>query len=158
MVWTVLPSPVGPLTAVARDGALAALWLEGQKYAGIPAGSRVTPVEDPALAALEVWLETYFSGRDPGPFPAPLAPEGTAFRRRVWDALLEIPWGETVTYGALAARLGTSARAVGGAVGHNPISIVIPCHRVVGSAGGLTGYAGGLDRKAFLLALERRNG
>lgn len=85
----------------------------------------------------------------------PLAPRGTAFQRRVWDALLAIPYGETRTYGELAAALGSSARAVGSAVGKNPVSVIIPCHRVLGAGGSLTGYAGGLDRKRALLALER---
>ena len=155
MAWTVFPSPLGPLTAAADRGALCGLWMAGQKYEGTPAGAPGLPSEDPTLAALAQWLGCYFSGRDPGPFPAPLAPVGTAFQHRVWDALREIPWGRTVTYGSLAARLGSSPRAVGSAVGRNPISIVIPCHRVVGAGGQLTGYAGGLERKALLLALEK---
>ncbi len=102
------------------------------------------------------WLDIYFSGRDPG-FAPPLSLRGTAFERSVWAELMKIPFGQTATYGAIAARLGLprgAARAVGGAVGRNPVSLVVPCHRVVGANGRLTGYAGGLERKRFLLALE----
>ena len=104
-------------------------------------------------------LDTYFAGRRPQ-WDIPLQMEGTAFRRAVWDILRTIPYGETVTYGEIATSLAAqsgkraSARAVGGAVGHNPISIIVPCHRVIGSDGSLTGYAGGMDRKKYLLALE----
>lgn len=116
--------------------------------------------ETATLAEVKRWLDIYFSGREPDFLP-PLHPLGTPFRRAVWELLLQIPYGRTVTYGELARRLAAkqglvhmSAQAVGGAVGHNPISILIPCHRVVGSGGNLTGYAGGIDKKVRLLELE----
>lgn len=119
-----------------------------------------TEQETPILSEVKCWLDCYFSGRDPGA-PPPLHPTGSAFRQAVWALLLQIPYGETVTYGALAERLAAerglarmSAQAVGGAVGHNVIPIIIPCHRVVGTDGSLTGYAGGIDRKRRLLELE----
>lgn len=110
------------------------------------------------LLQASLWLERYFSGKDPGPVP-PLAPQGSAFRQAVWALLQEIPYGQITTYGALTKQLrsrgiAASPQAVGGAVGHNPISILIPCHRVVGSGGSLTGYAGGIEKKCFLLELE----
>ena len=146
--------PLGRLTLAAAGGCLAGLWLPGQKYYMAGAGEYV-PGEDAApLPLARLWLEAYFAGERPCPNELPLAPRGTAFQRRVWQALLDIPYGRTVTYGDLARQLGSSARAVGGAVGKNPISILIPCHRVVGSGGSLTGYSGGLDNKRFLLALE----
>ena len=154
MVYTLtLPSPLGDLTLASRGEALCGLWFNGQKYfaAGLPAEREERDL--PVFRETRRWLATYFSGAAPDFLP-PLAPEGTPFRRRVWEALLTIPYGETVTYGELAQRLGTAPRAVGSAVGRNPVSILIPCHRVVGS-GGLTGYAGGLDRKRALLELER---
>ncbi len=154
MVYTLsLPSPLGDLTLASRGEALCGLWFNGQKYfaAGLPAEREERDL--PVFRETRRWLETYFSGSAPDFLP-PLAPEGTPFRRRVWEALLTIPYGETVTYGELAKRLGTAPRAVGSAVGRNPVSILIPCHRVVGS-GGLTGYAGGLERKRALLELER---
>ena len=146
------PSPLGEITLGSRGEALCGLWFKGQKYfaAGLPAEREERDL--PVFRETRRWLEAYFSGSAPDFLP-PLAPEGTSFRRRVWEALLTIPYGETVTYGELAKRLGTAPRAVGSAVGHNPVSILIPCHRVVGS-GGLTGYAGGLDRKRALLELE----
>ena len=102
----------------------------------------------------KAWLDLYFAGERPLFLP-PLQPDGTVFQLRVWDALTSVPYGETLTYGALASALGSSPRAVGQAVGKNPISLLIPCHRVVGADGSLTGYAGGADRKAYLLRLER---
>lgn len=124
------------------------------------AGWEERPAGAPVLAQAAHWLARYFAGGDPGPTP-PLAPDGSPFRQAVWAALMEIPYGQTRTYGqlaqALAQRTGKKAapRAVGGAVGHNPISLMIPCHRVVGAGGALTGYAGGLERKKALLALEK---
>ncbi len=165
-------SPLGPIT-LASDGIfLTGLWFDGQKYFGATAGP--SPVRDdgslPAFAETVRWLDLYFSGVCPDFLP-PLSIEalpGSAFRRSVWKILLTIPYGQTVTYGEIAARLaaqrtsasvhsvpgGSLARAVGTAVGHNPVSLVIPCHRVLGAGGKLTGYAGGLDRKEKLLALE----
>ena len=154
MIYTVLPSPLGPLTVSAEDDTLTGLWLEGQKYfAATLAPDACRQDNAPIFAALARWLSDYFAGST-ALCPLPLAPRGTAFQRRIWDALREIPYGSAVTYGELAQQLGSAPRAVGGAVGRNPISIVIPCHRVVGSGGSLTGYAGGIDRKRFLLELE----
>ena len=153
-----LSSPMGPLHLAADGAALTGLWLEGQKYFAATLTGREQTAGLPVFDEARHWLDAYFSGKTPGPLP-PLAPRGSAFRQEVWKLLLEIPRGETTTYGALAERLRTrgmaaSAQAVGGAVGHNPISILIPCHRVVGSDGSLTGYAGGLDKKRKLLELE----
>lgn len=156
MCWTSLASPIGPLTAASDGEAITGLWLEGQKYfaAGLEPDAREEP-ELPIFQETANWLECYFSGRNPLHLP-PLAPGGSDFRKAVWKRLLEIPFGKTSTYGELAKELGSSPRAVGGAVGHNPISILIPCHRVLGSGGNLTGYAGGVSRKKFLLELERQ--
>ena len=152
-------SPLGPITLAGEDGALTGLWFDGQKYfgAGLPAG---TPEgEPPVFRQVRAWLDRYFRGEDPGPAP-PLAPAGTAFQRAVWEVLREIPYGRTATYGQVAQAAGrglgrnTFPRAAGSAVGRNPISLLIPCHRVVGAGGSLTGYAGGLERKEALLKLE----
>ena len=156
---TTLPSPVGTLTLASDGEALTGLWLEGQKYfgAGLP-DTAVRAAELPVFQAAEAWLAAYFS-RSPLPALPPLAPRGTPFRQAVWQLLREIPYGTVTTYGALAQTLrdrgiSAAAQAVGGAVGRNPISILIPCHRCVGSCGSLTGYAGGVARKRFLLELE----
>jgi len=154
-----MPSPVGILTAASDGEQITGLWIAGQKYYAdtLPHGAREQDV--PIFASLRHWLAIYFSGKHPDFLP-PLAPTGSAFRHAVWKILGEIPYGEVMTYGdiaqQLAARTGQqqSAQAVGGAVGHNPISILIPCHRVVGADGSLTGYAGGLDAKVHLLRLE----
>lgn len=152
-------SPLGPITLAGEDEALTGLWFDGQKCfgAGLPAG---TPEgEPPVFRQVRAWLDRYFRGEDPGPAP-PLAPAGTAFQRAVWEVLREIPYGRTATYGQVAQAAGrglgrnTSPRAAGSAVGRNPISLLIPCHRVVGAGGSLTGYAGGLERKEALLKLE----
>ena len=154
-------SPLGEILLAGNGEGLTGLWFAGQKYfaQGLPGDA--APGEDTVLAQTCRWLDRYFAGEDPGPLP-PLAPRGTPFRREVWDILLTIPPGEVLTYGDIAARLAQSrgiahfsAQAVGGAVGHNPVSILIPCHRVVGRDGSLTGYAGGLWRKEALLVLER---
>ena len=154
-------SPLGEILLAGNGEGLTGLWFAGQKYfaQGLPGDA--APGEDAVLAQTCRWLDRYFAGEDPGPLP-PLAPRGTPFRREVWDILLTIHRGEVLTYGDIAARLAQSrgiahfsAQAVGGAVGHNPVSILIPCHRVVGRDGSLTGYAGGLWRKEALLALER---
>ena len=152
-------APYGRYVMAAEDGALTGLWLEGQKYfpSDLPEPSGE---EAEIFARTRRWLDAYFAGRQPDVSALPIAPRGSAFAQSVWQ-LLEIPYGQTVTYGQLAKRLAEqrgltrmSAQAVGGAVGHNPISVIIPCHRVLGSHGTLTGYAGGLDRKEFLLKLE----
>ena len=150
-------SPLGGIMLASDGQALTGLWFEGQRHfaAGLDGEheEKALPVFDEAAR----WLDAYFGGREPG-FTPPLRPRGTAFRRAVWEQLLTVPCGETVSYGQLAARLGlprAAARAVGGAVGRNPVSLIIPCHRVVGADGSLTGYAGGLERKRRLLALER---
>lgn len=151
---TTLPSPLGPLLLASDGTALTGLWLENQKY--FAAGLDPETQEAPALPVFRetaLWLAGYFAGKRPPALP-PLAPAGTAFRQSVWSRLLEIPYGQTCTYGALAAELGSSPRAVGSAVGRNPISILIPCHRLLGADGSLTGYAGGVEKKRFLLKLE----
>ncbi|MDO5678411.1 MAG: methylated-DNA--[protein]-cysteine S-methyltransferase [Propionibacteriaceae bacterium] len=151
---SIMDSPIGPLTIVERDGGLAAVYMAEHAHApGVEAlGERV----DDALPEATRQLAEYFAG-ERTEFDLALNPAGTEFQRQVWAALSEIPYGETRTYGQLAAELGrpSASRAVGMANGRNPISIVVPCHRVVGSSGKMTGYAGGVARKEFLLALER---
>ena len=142
---------------MASDGnALCGLWFDGQRFFASTLGEHETR-DLPLFRETCRWLDVYFSGRDPG-FTPPLSLGGTPFLRTVWEELLRIPFGKTVTYGEIADRIGalsrTSARAVGGAVGHNPVSLIVPCHRVVGAGGALTGYAGGLDLKRRLLFLE----
>jgi len=152
--YTVYSSPLGELTLASDGASLTGLWMEGQRYFGAGEAFRATGDALPVFAAAKTWLDAYFSAQ-PLPDLPPLAPEGTDFRRRVWQQLLAVPYGKTVTYGELAAAVGCSAaRAVGAAVGRNPISILIPCHRVVGAGGKLTGYAGGLTRKRWLLEHE----
>jgi methylated-DNA-[protein]-cysteine S-methyltransferase len=151
MLTTTLPSPLGPLTlAASDDGALTGLWTDGR------APDPAWRADHGPFATVAERLEAYFAGQVVDFAGLPTAAAGTPWQRRVWAALREIPYGATTTYGALAARLGapTASRAVGAANGRNPISIVVPCHRVIGSSGALTGYAGGLDRKRALLALE----
>lgn len=151
------PSPLGDLTLLGDERALYGLWFTDQRYFGadydlttIPTGSTA-----PLNLALD-WLRAYFDGQAPDPFDLPLHPEVTDFRARVLQVLTQIPYGQTVTYHQIATLLGqpTASRAIGGAVGHNPLSILIPCHRVVGRQGDLTGYAGGIERKIALLTLE----
>ena len=156
MRWTVLPSPLGDLTLARTEAGIAGLWFADHR--GGPGESLDGPDarrDDTAFADVAGQLAEYFAGERRS-FDLPLAPRGEAFARSVWAALREIPYGETSTYGALARRLGGvgHAQAVGVANGRNPISIVVPCHRVVGHDGALVGYAGGLWRKRFLLALE----
>ncbi len=152
-------SPLGGILLVSDGEALRGLYFAGQRHC--PAA--LAAEERPELAVFEktrVWLRRYFAGERPD-FSVPLRLEGTAFQRAVWERLRAIPYGETVSYGALAAELARtgakpcSARAVGGAVGRNPVSILVPCHRVVGADGSLTGYAGGTERKRALLEIER---
>ncbi len=149
-----VPSPLGGLTLSSDGEALTGLWFDGQAHFGAGLSDdyeeKPLPVFDEALR----WLSVYFSGREPD-FTPPLRLRGTAFQRAVWQELLTVPYGRTMSYGELARRLGTaSARAVGGAVGRNPVSLIVPCHRVLGADGRLTGYAGGLERKRYLLRLE----
>lgn len=157
MTWSTVDSPIGELTVVAEDGALVGLYMTGHRPTPDPEsfGERV----DDALPAATAQLAEYFAGERTA-FDLPLAPRGTAFQQAVWAALRDIPYGETRSYGELAAALGRpgASRAVGLANGHNPISIVVPCHRVVGAGGKLTGYAGGMERKSWLLALELSGG
>ena len=159
MFYCTVPSPLGELTLASGGAALTGLWLPGQMYfaAGLSYGAENKP-DLPVFLAAKAWLAAYFAN-EPLPKMPLLKPEGTSFRKAVWQKLREIPAGEVVTYGTLAAQLrqdgiAASPRAVGGAVGHNPISILIPCHRVIGSGGKLTGYAGGLQAKTYLLKLE----
>ncbi|MEU1671433.1 methylated-DNA--[protein]-cysteine S-methyltransferase [Streptomyces roseifaciens] len=151
---TVTDSPYGPLTLVATDGRLCGLYMEGQRHR--PPRETFGEPDPAAFARAREQLEEYFAGSRTA-FDLPLALAGTGFQRTVWNALLEIPYGETVSYGLLAARIGrpSAARAVGLANGKNPVGIIVPCHRVVGANGALTGYGGGLPRKQRLLDFER---
>ena len=160
MLYTcTLTTPLGDMTAAANGEALVGLWFVGQKY--YPPHTE-TWIEKPELEVFEdlrAWLADYFAGRTPMA-DLPLEPQGTPFQTAVWKALRAIPTGQLTTYSAIArelagGRASMSSQAVGGAVGRNPISIVIPCHRVIGINGSLTGYAGGLDRKKALLELEK---
>ena len=184
-------SPLGEMTLAANAEGLIGTWFEHQKHYGLvgtagiafdmsthteaPSRTQISPRDVSSahlvLDAAKTWLDIYFSGRDPGARP-PLHLMGTAFQRAVWARLVEIPYGETMTYGTIANELASakrteaashgedpsavrvSARAVGGAVGRNPVSVIVPCHRVIGANGSITGYAGGLDRKHALLCLE----
>jgi methylated-DNA-[protein]-cysteine S-methyltransferase len=149
-----MESPVGPLTLVATDGVLNGLYMDDQRHR--PLADLFGPRDDSQCRAVIEQLTAYFAG-DLKDFDVPLAMAGTEFQRRVWTELTNIPYGETISYGELAERLGrpTAARAVGLANGKNPISIIVPCHRVIGSTGSLTGYGGGLPRKRYLLSFER---
>lgn len=159
---TTCSSPVGELTLACSRDKLVGLWMEGQKYFGGTILEEMTEQHDtPLLAQAKDWLGRYFAGGKPSISELPLAPIGGAFRQGVWRILCDIPYGEVMTYGEIAKRMaagmnrqGMSSQAVGGAVGHNPISIIIPCHRVVGSNGSLTGYAGGVKTKIKLLEHE----
>ena len=153
-------SPIGNMLIAADEIGLTGLWFEGQKYFANTLPNEHISQETGILAETKKWLDVYFSGEEPK-FTPPLHPEGSTFRQAVWQILLQIPYGQTITYGAIANKLTEkkngsrmSAQAVGGAVGHNEISIIIPCHRVVGTNGSLTGYAGGIDKKISLLELE----
>jgi methylated-DNA-[protein]-cysteine S-methyltransferase len=152
----VIDSPLGPLTLLASGGALTGLYLDGRAPSPAEAAPEASDQDAPVLAEAERQLDEYFAGRRRS-FDLPLALDGTAFQQRVWKALLGIGYGETVTYGQLADQLGqpTAARAVGLANGRNPVSIIVPCHRVIGSNGKLTGYGGGIPNKQRLLDLER---
>lgn len=154
-------SPLGGILLAANDIGLTGLWFDGQKYYADNLPAEHIERETPILTDAKRWLDVYFTGNEPD-FKPPLHIVGSAFRQAVWELLLQIPYGQTVTYGELARQLAEkqgvehmSAQAVGGAVGHNPISLIIPCHRVVGTSGSLTGYAGGIDKKIMLLELEQ---
>ena len=154
----VIKTPLGPIQAAAEGKALRGLWFSGQKYFPAGADGWINKPDHPVFVSLKTWLKDYFARKNPKN-PIPLSPRGTDFQQEVWKLLREIPYGRTITYGSIAERLNAggikaSAQAVGGAVGHNPISLVIPCHRVLGADGSLTGYAGGLEKKQALLELE----
>ena len=161
MVYTCkYKSLIGDILLAADEIGLTGLWFEGQKYFANTLPEDYVPQETKILTEAKKWLDVYFSGEEPN-FTPPLHPNGSTFRKAVWQILLEIPYGQTITYGEIARRIAVmkntshmSAQAVGGAVGHNEISIIIPCHRVVGTNGSLTGYAGGIDKKISLLKLE----
>ena len=157
-------SPLGEMLLAADETGVTGLWFAGQKYFARNLDKEHAEKEIPLFATVKHWLDVYFAGSEPD-LTVPLHFTGTAFQNEVWGILCAIPYGRTTTYGEiakqLAARRGVphmSAQAVGGAVGHNPISILVPCHRVVGLGGSLTGYAGGLERKRCLLALEQGRG
>lgn len=153
-VKTIVDSPVGSLTLVGEDGQLTGLYMDGQRHR--PAEEDFGAVDAGPFGAVVEQLAAYFAG-ELDTFDLPLSLRGTPFQRTVWAALREIPYGETISYGELAQHLGrpSAARAVGLANGKNPVGIIVPCHRVVGSGGGLTGYGGGLARKQYLLDFER---
>ena len=153
-------SPIGGITLASDGRALTGLWFDEQKYFADTLSLEHEQKEVPVLAETKRWLDIYFSGKAPD-FTPPLSMLCSDFRKEVWEVMLTIPYGHTMTYGAIAAEIARrkglarmSAQAVGGAVGHNSISLIIPCHRVVGSSGSLTGYAGGIDKKIWLLEHE----
>ena len=161
--YTEYLSPIGKIVMAGNEEGLAGLWFAGQKYfmAGMPKADCLQNVDLKIFLLTKNWLDRYFAGEKPSISEIPVNPNGSAFRKQVWDILRQIPYGETVTYKEIASKIAKSlnkysmsAQAVGGAVGHNPISIIIPCHRVMGSNGSLTGYAGGLEKKIALLTLE----
>lgn len=161
---TYYSSPLGRMTLVSNGKELTGLWFEGQKYSSIAQDSIAHDKDDlPVFQETIRWLDTYFGGEIPD-FTPPIRMHGTVFRQMVWEILLTIPYGQTTTYGEIARRVAhekkvpvMSAQAVGGAVGHNDIALIIPCHRVVGKNGSLTGYAAGLDKKAYLLKMEKES-
>jgi len=159
---TTYKSPIGILTIASKNEKLIGLWIEGQKY--FASDIKETMIENDNLEIFcetKNWLKRYFKGEKPTPEELTLSPEGSEFRQTVWQVLCKIPYGQTITYGEIANIIAKqkgltkmSPQAVGNAVGHNPISIIIPCHRVIGSNGSLTGYAGGINTKIKLLELE----
>jgi methylated-DNA-[protein]-cysteine S-methyltransferase len=156
MAQAVIDSPIGPLTALATAKGIAGLWFDAQQH---HPGDLDAPLDakNAYIAAMRRWLDAYWSSQDPSPRDVTLDLHGTPFQRAVWRALLGIPFGRTRTYGEIATQLatpGSGPRAVGTAVGRNPVSILVPCHRVIGANGSLTGYAGGLPRKEKLLQHE----
>lgn len=159
---TTYASPVGIITLASDGSSLVGVWNEGQKYHGHSIPEAMIEHDDmPIFDTAKKWLDRYFAGEKPDISELPLSPIGSEFRQAVWRMLCDIPYGEVITYGGIAKKMAAkmnkesmSSQAVGGAVGHNPISIIIPCHRVVGSDGSLTGYAGGVHTKVKLLELE----
>ncbi len=159
---TTYPSPVGRITLASDGTNLVGLWMEGQKYFGDTVSEEMVEKSSvPVFKDAKHWLDGYFRGKQPAISDLPLAPIGGEFRKAVWGILCEIPYGEVITYGGIAKKMAAqmkktsmSSQAVGGAVGHNPISIIIPCHRVVGTNGSLTGFSGGIEMKIKLLELE----
>ena len=159
---TTYSSPIGSLTLACDEDNLAGLWLEGQKYYGGTISDFMAEKDDLLLFdTVKKWLDRYFNKEKPAISELPLAPTGSVFRQTVWNILCEIPYGEVTTYGEIARKAAVkmgkermSGQATGGAIGHNPISVIIPCHRVVGATGSLTGYAGGIDQKIKLLQHE----
>jgi methylated-DNA-[protein]-cysteine S-methyltransferase len=157
-------SPLGSMTMASDGTRLVGLWFNGQKYFASTLESKHEERDDlPVFEETRHWLDLYFAGKDPGFTPA-LFKRGNVFRRRVWEVLLDIPYGRTMTYGDIARAIAKekglksmSAQAVGGAVGHNPISLIIPCHRVIGTDGSLTGYAGGIEKKRWLIQKEQNH-
>lgn len=154
-------SPLGGITMASEGTALIGLWFDGQKYFADSITGEYTEKSLPIFDETAKWLDIYFSGKEPD-FTPPLMMKTTPFRKAVWEVMLTIPYGKTMTYGEIANKIAEkkgiakmSAQAVGGAVGHNSISLIIPCHRVVGTNGSLTGYAGGIDKKVQLLKLEK---
>ncbi len=154
-------SPLGDITLASNGTELTGLWFDGQKYFGATLPKEYQERDIPIFQQTKQWLDIYFQGETPD-FTPPLCMETTPFRKAVWNILLTIPYGKTTTYGEIAKQIAMqkglsqmSAQAVGGAVGHNSISLIIPCHRVVGVNGSLTGYAGGIDKKIRLLKLEK---
>ncbi len=160
--FTYYLSPLGKLLLVGDEAHLTGVWFEKQKYYASTAPEQMLKNDDlPIFTEIKKWLDAYFRGQQLPIADLPLAPQGSEFRQMVWQILCQIPYGKVMTYGEIARKIAQqtskstiSAQAVGGAVGHNPISIIIPCHRVVGSNGSLTGYAGGLETKLKLLKLE----
>jgi len=159
---TTYKSPIGALTLACDGDNLTGLWVEGQKYHGNTVFKQMRDKKDmPVFNAVKKWLDRYFAGEKPAVSELSTAPVGNEFRQRVWAILCEIPYGKIITYKDISEKLAKdlnkqkmSAQAIGGAVGHNPVSIIIPCHRVVGANGSLTGYASGIDKKIKLLELE----
>ena len=158
-------SPLGRITLASDGNNIVGVWNDGQKYFAATIRESMLEKSDlPVFAETKKWLDLYFSGKKPAISELPLAPGGNEFRRAVWAVLCEVPYGKCVTYGEIARKIAVgmgkknmSGQAVGGAVGHNPISIIIPCHRVVGANGSLTGYAGGIAKKVKLLEHEGVN-
>lgn len=165
MICSIYKSPIGNLLLASKNNKLIGLWIEGQKYylSNLKEEIKINDKEE-ILVKTKKWLDKYFEGEKPNINELDLNPIGSEFRKEVWKILIQIPYGTVITYNEIANRIAKqkgilkmSSQAIGGAVGHNPISIIIPCHRVIGTNGNLTGYAGGIDKKIFLLNLEKDN-